>query len=120
MMYLSRGRIAPKGLLFDVPHKPEPMTIKEIEKELPKFAALMDGNGDENTLLFYYKKNKETGHYIFQDSEAEADIAEMMGVEIGEFSNEETVVSVEALSVEELELHKENLMMIREGLKKIG
>ena len=116
-MFLSRGRPAPKGLLFDVPHKKEPMTVKEIEKAFPEFAKLMDGNGEENTLLFYYKKNKETAHYVFQDCDSEEDIAEMMGVEIGLFSNEEEVLSMEALTKTQIETHKENLAMIREGLK---
>lgn len=119
-MYLSRGRIAAKGLLFDVPHKRDPITIKEIMKELPAFAKMMDGNGEENTLLFYYKKNKETSHYIFQDEDAEADVAEMMGVEIGTFAEEEEVFVGELLSDAQVELHKENINMIREGLMKIG
>ena len=119
-MYLSIGNVAAKGLLFDVPHKRDPMTIKEIMKELPAFAEAMNGDGEENTLLFYYKKDKETGQYIFQDEDAEADVAEMMGVEIAMFAEEEEVVAREGLSNAQVDLHKENINMIREGLAKIG
>lgn len=109
-------------MLFDVPHKRDPMTVKEIMKELPEFAKEMNGDGEENTLLFYYKKNKESEapHYVFQDEDAEADVAEMMGVEIGMFAEEEEVVAREGLSDAQVGLHKENISMIREGLAKIG
>lgn len=132
-MYLSRGRLAPKDALFDVPHKRDPMTTKEILKELPTFAKAMDGTATENTLLFYYKKNKdervlfndedakETDYYIFQDQDAEEDVADMMGVEIGVFSEEEDEGdALTALSTEQIALHTENIAMIRDGLAQIG
>ena len=119
-MYLDKKTKASLELLFDVPHKLEPMTIKKIIKKFPEFSKTMDGSCDENTLLFYYKKNKETAIYEFQDDDAQEDIAELLGVKIKNFvlGNEEKV-TVDALTNEQIEKHKENIEMIREGLKQL-
>ena len=60
-MYLDKKTKASLDLYFDVPHKLEPMSVKQLMKKFPEFAQTMDGTCEENTLLFYYKKNKETG-----------------------------------------------------------
>jgi hypothetical protein len=119
-MYLDKKTKASSTLLFDVPHKLEPMTIKQIMKKFPEFAKTMDGSCDENSLLFYYKKNKDTGCYEFQDDDAQEDIAELLGVKIKSFElKDEEEVTVDALTNEQIETHKENIEMIRDGLKQL-
>ena len=118
-MYLKYNIKISKNALLDVPHKPEPMTVTEIKKELPEFAKQMDGQCQENCLDFYYKKNKQTDVYEFIDQDSEEDIAEIMGVEIGCFDTEEKTVASIALDAQQMEMHKENLEMIREGLAAI-
>jgi hypothetical protein len=70
-MYLALRQKCPLGDFFDMPHQPEPLTAKQIIKKFPKFAQLFDGQAEENTLKFYYKKSKETGIYEFIDLDAE-------------------------------------------------
>lgn len=120
-MFLDKKTKASLDLLFDVPHKLEPMTVKKIIKKYPDFAKTMDGSCDENCLLFYYKKNKETGIYEFQDDDAQEDIAELLDVKIKSFElkDEEEYTVKEGLNTEQLEKHKENIEMIREGLKQL-
>jgi hypothetical protein len=119
-MYLDKKKKASPSDLLDVPHKLNPMSVKDITKKFPEFAKTMDGTCEENTLLFYYKKNKETGIYEFQDDDAQEDIAELLGVKVKNFVLEyEEKVDVEGLSNEQLEKHKENIDMIRDGLKQL-
>jgi hypothetical protein len=119
-MYLDKKTKASLDLYFDVPHKLEPMTVKKIMKKYPEFAKTMDGSCDENCLLFYYKKNKETGIYEFQDDDAQEDIAELLGVKIKNFElKDKEEVTVDALTNEQIEKHKENIEMIRDGLKQL-
>ena len=119
-MYLDKKNKASPSDLFDVPHKLKPMSVKEIIKKFPEFAKTMDGTCEENTLLFYYKKNKETGVYEIQDDDAQEDIAELLGVKVKNFVlDDEEAVNVEGLSNEQLNKHKENIEMIRDGLKQL-
>lgn len=85
-MYLAIKQKCPLGTFFDMPHRPEPMTAKQIIKKFPNFAKIFDGEGEENTLKFYYKKSKETGVYEFIDTESEEEIAELLGVKIKTFT----------------------------------
>ena len=115
-MFLAVGRPCNPKALFDVPHKSEPMTARRIQKKFPDFAALFDGKSMENTLLFYYKKNKATDVYEFLDEEAEEEVAELMGVkilveDIVDEDNEEK----EGLSPEQLVEFKEHMEDIRIG-----
>lgn len=118
-MYLDKNRKASFDLYFDVPHKLEPMSVKQLMKKFPEFVETMDGTCEENCLLFYYKKNKETGVYEFQDDDAEQDIADLLNVKIKNFILEDKEKTVEGLSSEQLEKHKENIEMIRDGLKQL-
>lgn len=112
-------------MVFDVPHRADPMTAKQIRKEYPEFAKLMDGTCTENTLLFYYKKDKTTEdneaiRFVFQDELAEEDIAEMMGVEVGTFSYDVAPLALRPLNESEKAKHLNDIAMIREGLNKIS
>lgn len=118
-MYLDKKTKASLNLYFDVPHKLKPMSVKQLMKKFPHFDKTMDGTCDENCLLFYYKKNKETGYYEIQDDDAEKDIAELLGVKIKNFILEDEEQPNESLTKEQLELHKENIEMIRDEIEKL-
>lgn len=119
-MYLAVRKPCPLATLFDVPHRSEPMTAYEIKKNFPAFAKEMDGGYEENTLSFFYKKNKETGVYEFKDEEAEEEVAELMGVELYDEEKEKKVEELpenRVLTEEEKEAFREHLTDIREKLK---
>jgi hypothetical protein len=103
-----------------MPHRPEPMTAKRIIKKFPKFAEIFDGEGEENTLKFYYKKSKETGVYEFIDQDAEEEVADLMGVKIKEFKviNEEELDDEEKrpLDNEDIKKFKNHMDDIRTGI----
>jgi hypothetical protein len=115
-MYLSVGRLCNPKALFDVPHKSEPMTAKRIQRKFPTFAAIFDGKGEENTLGFYYKKNKLRDVYEFLDVEAEEEVAELLGVKVlVEAVVDEEDIEKEALTPDQLEEFKEHMEDIRVG-----
>jgi hypothetical protein len=122
-MYLDIGVRAAKGTYFRVPHKQLPMTMKEIEKELPNFAKEMDGSAKECTLRYFYKKDKESGIYEFIDIDSEEEVAEIMGVAIIEVAEEDEMdsdgelIKTTALTDQQLARHKENLAEIKRGLQ---
>jgi hypothetical protein len=119
-MYLSVGRRCPTHALFDLPHKDEPMSAKAIQKRYPKFADIFDGQSLENTLSFYYKKNKETGVYGFIDEEAEAEVAELLGVKVKVFKDtsieEEEEATSAAMTTKDVGTFKEHMEDIRSGI----
>ncbi len=122
-MYLDIGLRASSKSFFRVPHLQMPMTVAELRKEFPAFAKEMDGSAKECTLRFFYKKDKESGIYEFIDADAEEEVAELMNVKVLEFCEEEEVdsdgefVHSPVLTKEQMELHKEKLADIREGLE---
>ena len=120
-MFLAVRKPCPLATLFDVPHQPEPMSAYEIKKKFPNFAKEMDGGYEENTLSFFYKKNKETGVYEFKDEEAEEEVAELMGVELYDEEKEkgkaEDRPENRVLTEEEKNTFCEHLTDIREKLK---
>jgi hypothetical protein len=113
-MYLAINQRCPLGLSFAVPHKPEPMTAKRIIKKFPHFAKIFDGQGEENTLRFYYKKSKETGIYEFIDLDAEEEVAELMGVKIKTFDIKDEIDK--PLDEKDVENFREHMSDIRNGL----
>lgn len=46
-MYLAVGRPCNPNALFDVPHKSEPMSARQIQWKFPTFAAIFDEKGEE-------------------------------------------------------------------------
>ncbi len=94
------------------------MTAKRIAAKFPTFAALFDGAGPENTLTFYYKKNKATDVFEFIDVEAEEEVAELMGVRVlSELveDEDEKANTLKPLSSEQLTEFKEHMQDIRIG-----
>lgn len=103
--------------MFDVPHRSVPWSANKICRRYPKFAALFDGKGVENTLSFYYKKDKTTDIYQFIDVDAEEEVAELMGVKIlvKKELNEEDIPT-ESMNESQLQTFKEHMADIRTGL----
>jgi hypothetical protein len=123
-MYLAIKKYCPNDTLFYMPHKLEPMTAKKIIKRYPKFAEIFDGTSIENTLTFYYKKNKMSGEYEFIDEEAEEEVAELLGVKVKNFllKNEEEnengeLLNKGTLNDEQLAELQEHRADIKRGLE---
>ena len=79
-MHLSIKKMALKNCLLRVPHRPTPMKVSQIEKEHPEFAKLFDGESMENTIGFYWKKDKMSGIYEFKDAEDEDEVGFISGI----------------------------------------
>lgn len=123
-MYLAINKYCPNDTLFYVPHRLEPITAKKIIKRYPKFAEIFDGTCIENTLTFYYVKNKTTGEYELIDEDAEEEVAELLGVKIKNFvlENEEEnengdLLNKSTLNDEQLAELREHRADIKRGLE---
>lgn len=125
-MYLTRKEKCPPTALFDVPHKPDPVTAKYLEKKFPDFAKEMDGAGEERCMLYFWKRNKETKVYEFLDAEAEEEIAEILGVPLydeekqKEKARQEYLQETRALTEQEIKDFKDELDYLREKLKEFN
>lgn len=120
VMYLAIGRRCPRGAYFNLPHKDEPMTAKMIIKKYPQFASIFDGDCLENTLLFYYKRNKATDVYEFIDEDSEAEVADLLGVKVKTFHDdaeeEEDGIGQAPLNEKQVASFKEHMQDIRQGI----
>ncbi len=123
-MYLSRKEKCSPRALFDVPHKPEPMTAAQIEKKFPDFAKEMNGSSEDCCLLYFWQRNKETKVYEFIDMEAEEEVAEILGVEVYDEELQARkkerlyMQQVRALTEQEIKDFKEELDLVRRDLQK--
>lgn len=117
-MYLKLRHPCPLTTMFYLPHKADPVTAKKIASRYPKFAKLFDGESEENTLSFYYKKNKETDVYEFIDQDAEEEVAELLGVKILEeiVPNDDEVLENNKLTTDQLDEFKDHMQNIRYGI----
>jgi len=118
IMYLKVRQVCPLDTLFDLPHKDMPYTAKKIAMRYPKFAKIFDGVSEENTLCFYYKKNKERDVYEFIDIDAEEEVADLLGVKIVESMavNDDEPVSTTKLTAEQLDEFKSHMQDIKTGI----
>ena len=119
-MYLDIGKKCPLNTTFYVPHKDEPMTLKELKKEFPDFVALFDGEAKENTMLFYWKWNKHEKAFEFIDADAEDEVAELMGVQLAETTEKEDAPESRQLSTDEIQAFKEQIQEMQELLEQSG
>ena len=119
-MYIDIGKKCPSNALVCVPHKEEPMTVKELSKEFPDFVKIFDGEAKENTMLFYWKWNKQEKVFEFIDSDAEDEVAELMNVNLLVASDTEETVETRQLSTDEIDTFKEQLYEIQQLLKDSG
>jgi hypothetical protein len=124
-MYLDSKTECPKNLQIWLPHLAEPISARKVEKKYPEFAALFDGQSQENTLFFYYKINKVEGSLEFIDEDAEEEVAELLGVTITEIelanedAEEPSKPISRVLSEEEISDFRNHINDIREGLDAI-
>ena len=118
-MYLDIGKKCPSKALICVPHLPEPITVKKFAKQFPDFASMMDGQSKENTLLFYWKYNKQEGVYVFISEEEEDEVAELLGVKLYDGSDKDSEGGPEnrQLTEEEIKDFREYLKEVNEGMK---
>ena len=118
IMYLKIRHVCPLDTLFDLPHKDMPYTAKKIAMRYPKFAKIFDGVSEENTLCFYYKKNKERDVYEFIDIDAEEEVADLLGVKITEsiVVNDDEPLSTTKLTPEQLDEFKSHMQDIKSGI----
>jgi hypothetical protein len=95
-----------------------PYTAKKIAMRYPKFAKIFDGVSEENTLCFYYKKNKERDVYEFIDIDAEEEVADLLGVKITEsiVVNDDEPLSTTKLTPEQLDEFKSHMQDIKSGI----
>lgn len=69
-------------MVFRLPFGNGSLTFCEISKIYPSLASSMDGEDTSSCLCFYYSQNPVTSIYEFRDNDAEADIADMMEIDI--------------------------------------
>jgi hypothetical protein len=125
-MYLTRKEKCRSKALFDVPHKPEPVTAAYLMKRFPEFANEMDGSSEDRCLLYFWKRNKETKVYEFQDEEAEDEVAEILGVRIyneeeeKEKAKQKYLQETRALTEEEIKDFKEELARVSKEIKQFN
>ncbi len=120
-MFLEIGRPCKNSVLFDVPHKPDPMTFKQLSKDFPEFVKMFDGQSHENTMGFYWKLNKQTKVYEFIDADSEEEVAELMGVQFYEGGGEEDEPPKQnALTEDDIKFFKEELMFVNQALETSG
>ena len=120
-MYIDIGVECPSAIKIWLPHLEEPMKAKKVITEFPEFAAMFDGSGKENTLLFYYRVNKEEYCLDFIDEDAEEEVAELMGVTITEIDikDDEEPVAKDGLTKEDIDMFRAHINDIRQGLDAI-
>jgi hypothetical protein len=118
-MFFHVGIPCKGSWLFTVPHRTKPMKARHIARRYPKFAAEFDGSAEECCLAWYYKLNKAEGVFEFKDSDAEDEVAELLGVTLcsEEWIDENSTGSTaRALTEEERAAVREHLADIRHGL----
>lgn len=93
------------------------MKARRIARKFPKFAAEFDGSAAECTLSWYYRLNKAEGIFEFKDSEAEDEVADLLGVSLAEEELiDEDSTGGKPLTEEERAAVREHLADIRCGL----
>ncbi len=117
-IFLSASQHAHPAMRFMVPHRRKPWSAKKMEERFPHLKEALDGKSPDAMLTFFYKFNKVENVFEFIDADAEEDFADLLGVKVlcAAMEDEEEAPPSESLSPEQLQVHKENMAMIREGL----
>ncbi len=120
-LFLTASQIAPPSFRFMVPHREKPWSAKKLEARFPHLTNALDGKSPDAFLTFFYKYNKHEQVFEFIDADCEDEFADLLGVKVRwgndvDETETEIITSAKSLSPEELNMHKENLAMIREGL----
>jgi hypothetical protein len=115
-LFLTSSQIALPTMRFMVPHREEPWSAKKLERRFPQLTDAFDGTSQDSVLTFFYKINKAEGIFEFIDEEAEDDFAELLGVKVLCQEIQDEVPDSTPLTFEQLDMHRNNMSMIREGL----
>ena len=115
-LFLTSSQIALPGMRFMVPHREDPWSAKKLERRFPHLAKEFDGKSQDGFLTFFYKFNKAENIFEFIDEEAEDEFADLLGVQVLCQEIQEDVPESTPLSAEQLDVHRNNMSMIREGL----
>lgn len=114
-MFLKVGTPAPDNLKLMLPHLEKPISVRRAKRKFPKLAEELDGSAEECTLLWFYKVQE--GMLVFKDSDAEDEMAELLGVEVGLFADlDNSTGSQTAMTESEVAAFKEMLAENREAL----
>ncbi len=119
-LFLTRNQKVSPNMRFIVPHREKPWTAKKLETRFPHLKEALDGTSPDAHLYFFYKYNKAERVFEFIDADAEDDFADLLGVKVlcVDCEDEDTPpCTTNGLNAEQLQTHKENLNMIREGLE---
>ena len=114
-MFLKVGTPAPDNLKLMLPHLEKPISVRRAKRKFPKLTVELDGSTEECTLLWFYKVQE--GMLVFKDSDAEDEMAELLGVEVGIFADlDNSTGSQPAMTESEVAAFKEMLAENREAL----
>lgn len=87
----NRTRKANPTMMFRLPFGSGALSFADIQDTYREFVDAMDGLDMSSCLCFYYEQNPLTSIYEFRDSDAEADIADAMGIDFGVCSEGESL-----------------------------
>ena len=116
-MFLKVGTPAPDNLKLMLPHLEKPISVRRAKRKFPKLAEELDGSTEECTLMWFYKVQE--GMLVFKDSDAEDEMAELLGVDLlaGLFADlDNSTGSQPAMTESEVVAFKEMLAENREAL----
>nr|QYA18309.1 hypothetical protein KOM_12_39 [Clandestinovirus] len=89
--YFTRTRRATRHMVFRLPFGGGSLDFVQLSEMYEEFITAMDGQDDSSCLAFYYERNPVTSIYEFRDADAEADIADVMGMDIQVCSDGESL-----------------------------
>lgn len=132
-VYMRVGEPASNLVMLALPHLPEPISLAKAVRAHPQLLEL-DGTARENTLLYFYRPVAAKDEYgaltgvtlEFLDADAEEDMADLLGVTVGEFAHEKDEEEAEdgdeksALSEAQRAAFRADIAGIRAGLAAIG
>lgn len=87
----NRDRKAKPDMMFRLPFGSGTLSFADIQGTYKDFVDAMDGMDMSSCLCFYYEKNPVTSIYEFRDNDAEADVADAMGIDFGVCSEGESL-----------------------------
>lgn len=87
----TRTHKAKPHMMFRLPFGSGALSFAEIEASYNEFVIAMDGLDMASCLSFYYEMNPVTSIYEFRDTDAEADVADAMGIDFGVCSDGESL-----------------------------
>lgn len=123
MMLNEKKSPLSKKAYIEVPDKEgSVVSVDELMRTFPRLARYFDGTTIDRCLLTFYEKSDEKyegqAFYVFHDMDCMEDMKDIYA-ECGyilDAEDEEPAPESAALNKEQIEHHKKNMEMIREGL----